>query len=587
MSLAKEIEDRYEIIKESLADGIMALIREYVIKDNNSSSKSEDTKDIIADLLLKDEDTDEDTYSLFDDILNKNGEYSQEEMQAVYDIYIRTINHKNIDMAELYERFYNEADENGFNKIYALLIQELERRTSAELEEGKASSATVMYYYQLLYELIQARYKILMNDSEYNAEKLTDFKDKTRDDIFKYSFITKRYDHMVRVFFKDEKTKNDPQAFLEMYERIMQKAYFPTLDITKAANLFFERNMSDTARIAIRYGIKAVKWSIDEYKTFLELSQRNEIDVALAFAIIEKEKKKSPELDELFNKFIENNKESFAIWCLSNRSYERYLELKNGIACGKAKYSGPYFEIEYTENDIEMFRRFIDELMLRQKDKQLRYIDVEGLNGGGFSIVNKVGEYIIKTGIERNNVKIPNHRLILQPIIRMKNENAFFEVCDAVDTSKSTKEDADKIFDEMLEDGYAWNDPDASNVGTLLRPNYARTGIEKKIETDEGTKYIEDTSGPGEVATNMVGDSVDILPPGEKVIIDTDVVYDLRNVKSLDEIGFNYERMTEDQIRRVKEKFYELHGIKKQDYEEGHKDTSGDIPEEGVDIERR
>lgn len=85
-------------------------------------------------------------------------------------------------------------------------------------------------------------------------------------------------------------------------------------------------------------------------------------------------------------------------------------------------------------------------------------------------------------------------------------------------------EDRQKIFEEMIQDGYAPTDLSPGNIGKLRRKNVPRHFIQKK--TKHG--FVDDETSSSTRATSMYGDTKgEPLEAGEPVLIDTDLIINL------------------------------------------------------------
>ena len=285
-----------------------------------------------------------------------------------------------------------------------------------------------------------------------------------------------------------------------------------------------------------KVNIKNGSWSLNEWQEFLENKSGKEIGTLFALETMKGRAGKNNEIDSLFNIFIKKKKKEFLQWNIFNCDSEKYLEEKYKRRCTESFFKGDrdaekYRAMRkhyylYTDNDLEVYTTLVDELIERQKDKNVRYIDMKFVGKGITSNVVKIGDYVLKTGTDRKTEHMPNHKRILQPIIREKNENLFFEVADAVDVG-APMEVVDKVFEETLEDGYAWIDPCQRNIGRLRRKNTARNYIYRKAENG----YVIDETESDVRATSLYGSvKGDPLEAGEYVIIDTDAVIDLNNI---------------------------------------------------------
>lgn len=172
-------------------------------------------------------------------------------------------------------------------------------------------------------------------------------------------------------------------------------------------------------------------------------------------------------------------------------------------------------------NDYSLTLQILLRELLNSEHK--RFSDMRKVGAGVYSNMYQIGTKIIKVGAPRQTHKIPNHRRILQPIVRKELTNEMgapigsIEVTDEVDTSKETlskitEEDLYKIYKELRVDGIVWGDPKIDNLGVLKRENKP---------TLNGKDFY--------VASNSVGFRSEIFPKplqkGDFVITDLDYLY--------------------------------------------------------------
>ena len=172
-------------------------------------------------------------------------------------------------------------------------------------------------------------------------------------------------------------------------------------------------------------------------------------------------------------------------------------------------------------NDYSLTLQILLRELLNSENK--RFLDMRKVGEGVYSNVYQIGTKIIKIGAPRQTHKIPNHRRILQPIVRKELTNEMgepigsIEITDEVDASKEilskiTEEDLYKIYKELRVDGIIWGDPKIDNLGVLKRENKP---------TLKGKDFY--------VAPNSVGFRSEIFPKplqrGDFVITDLDYLY--------------------------------------------------------------
>lgn len=273
-----------------------------------------------------------------------------------------------------------------------------------------------------------------------------------------------------------------------------------------------------------------------------------------------------------FPKFIEEIRkrgpEFFINFPITN-SKKEYKKIAEEIF---GKYDEEIFSIlefgKYDKTKAEMMKYIVSEL-INASSEGTTVNDIKEIGSGSYAIAYKIGDYTLKIGTERGVPEIPNHRRLLQPIIRRKiitdrsaEENPevydFVEVQNYVDTSclKSMYpgERVDilyEIYSELRDDGYVWLDPTYKNIGKLLKPNKANLPYTDIDGTEQDFSPIQDSTGvKGEISKK------DILEPGKFVIIDTDYIieYNEQHMKERKYEGGRTETMYDLEERYLKEK---------------------------------
>lgn len=212
--------------------------------------------------------------------------------------------------------------------------------------------------------------------------------------------------------------------------------------------------------------------------------------------------KEGKDIQESLNTILNNKKEILAEEIL--REYADLIGLKNEdqiIGCSKT-----------------LLAIFTD--LMESENKPLS--ELEYIGEGSYSVVLGLGNKVIKVGYERQNYNMPNHRRILQPIMRSNYTiNGKVVACFEVTTRARMLTDDEmnhncgilyKIYKELRDDGIVWTDIDWENIGVLLEDN---------VTTLNGKQFEVDDSSVGFVSKKG-GDS---LKKGEVAIIDTDYIY--------------------------------------------------------------
>ncbi len=166
--------------------------------------------------------------------------------------------------------------------------------------------------------------------------------------------------------------------------------------------------------------------------------------------------------------------------------------------------------------------------------------DFKKIGDGGYCNVYQVGNYVLKLGAQREDLNIPNHRRILQPLLRGRIigslSNKYIEVQNLVDKNWFKKMDNDdvyeilyQIYSELRDSDLVWYDIKPENVGKLRKANRSNLIF---MDIDGKKKNIR----PVGEATGMIGElpKEDVLRKGDYVIIDTDYIqtYDKRKLSA-------------------------------------------------------
>lgn len=319
----------------------------------------------------------------------------------------------------------------------------------------------------------------------------------TQNKLTKPNLVNRLYN---KVFRKETKVKTPEQIVTENFETIIDTfrdlSDFGKLDVDRIlefCNTLIERE--DTKG----FGKDIVIANIDKIYPMVQ----NGGDL---FKLVQFEKSLGLEINEEKDRLLQGKKVDIAKYMLDEGPLHNFHLLDSYISLKKRE--------EYSETLAIM----LDELL---HSENCRYSDINSVTSGGYSQVYKIGNKILKVGKPRASYSIPNHRRLLQPLIRTnlideENNNipiACIEIQDGVDLSETiSKEELYYIYKELREDGIIWSDAKIGNIGKLRRDN---------VPTLEGERM--------DVAPNSVGfingknDSE--LSTGDWVIIDSDFVY--------------------------------------------------------------
>lgn len=216
------------------------------------------------------------------------------------------------------------------------------------------------------------------------------------------------------------------------------------------------------------------------------------------------------DMSQIFKKISKDEE----LTTLKNKLNKYYAENKEGVVKSIIESSTYTSLDDYVPTMVQIF----DELFESEKCK---FADMKVLGQGTFSKVFGVGEKVVKIGKTSPTFNIPNHRRVLQPLIRTNfiqkgKEKATIEICEKVDTNLTEKdldeENLYRIYKELREEGIIWTDLAKRNLGKLTKPNY--TYLNGEIITPDSKSRGFDKN----ITEN-------VLDAGELVIIDNGYMY--------------------------------------------------------------
>lgn len=183
----------------------------------------------------------------------------------------------------------------------------------------------------------------------------------------------------------------------------------------------------------------------------------------------------------------------------------------------------------------EIVGSFIEDIM---KHEGVSYDELRLIGEGSTSTNVKIGEYVLKIGHSRRTSVIKNHERILQPVIRREiptgeeGEGLFLEVQNFVEADWYKKIPSQDIFrvlyavyKDLRDAGLVWTDVKMSNVGRLIKDN--------RVTYTTNVGGEDRTLEPMEAAVNLRGDVGKVLKAGEYVIIDSDYIFDEKEIKKV------------------------------------------------------
>lgn len=242
----------------------------------------------------------------------------------------------------------------------------------------------------------------------------------------------------------------------------------------------------------------------------------------------------SKEGDLLLNEKLEKNLDAI--------SEAMLMQIETVLAYDEKKTNNQEFKSSCKENS-QLVATILEELLESENKSP---IDIEWVKDkGAYSRVYIIGQKVLKIGHPRATYKIPNHRRILQPELRIELKKhkyerfACVEVQDYVETppKEIDREQLYQLYKELREDGIICADLRYDNVGRLLKDNKPNLcGEELHVEP---------------YTAGLIGSANEVLKKGELVVIDLDHIYVLENEEKLPEMTLMAE-LFEDRYQEEK-----------------------------------
>lgn len=220
-------------------------------------------------------------------------------------------------------------------------------------------------------------------------------------------------------------------------------------------------------------------------------------------------------------------------------------------------------DCEKSEETVELITMMIDEVV---KNENLNFYDIKPITRGGYSMVFRVGEKVVKIGKLPEKYQIPrNSKRFLQPITRYK-FNAMtdkhpvdfgFEIAERCETNcEFSLDEIYQVYKDIREQGMVWTDCKPANLGKLKKDNIVHLpsfkGVKKTHHSRVG--FEEDND-------------VDILPAGETVLLDLDYVFNANDPNMIVPLNSLYDSLEKRYRNEQREMKKEMPSHQKSEYD--------------------
>ena len=263
---------------------------------------------------------------------SKNPElYSMQDMQRIFDIYIKELfligeqstpilEDENLHkMLSLVYNLETIMTEDNFKQLYSFVCS----RTKPYIKQCEKFKSDPREYdiqnrYYLFPWISRIHFLIIsaLKNEQNSPENIFEIVGKDLYTYYKYDYFFRENNFAsIQIFLKDPQNKKGPEDVLRFYEFIVKNNLS-----NQNLGVFFSGIKSDL--------LPNLSWSPSDYSNFFsQVKENRNINLSLAFLMIDLDKKENPELNNIFNNFIEEYKKEYMLWCMCDNDPESFLNI--------------------------------------------------------------------------------------------------------------------------------------------------------------------------------------------------------------------------------------------------------------------
>lgn len=330
-------------------------------------------------------------------------------------------------------------------------------------------------------------------------------------------------------YFVDINTegKTDKEIILEHFDEVIEYCdrYLVAEFLVKEAvydpdyEEYISKNFTGLVSIIPAYDLYKFLGTLTEFSPSVIIENINEIisdeNIENFWNIFASVKGRNEDIDRLLNEKLRDGNNYFEKALIFQYLEKQRIENSRGTVI-------PDFKQKVSDKEKNIYAKTLNYVIMETLDEtHTDYTDIRYLDEGVFSQVYQIGDKVLKIGSELHKYKIPNHRRLLQPLIRanytLEDGTVFssFQLFPLGDTYFSSEEKTDdklyEVYKDCRKDGIILLDIKWENLCKLLSDNVT-TWRGKRVEISPDSVGLEgEEKGSPLKKGDIVYDDLDLI----------------------------------------------------------------------------
>ena len=330
-------------------------------------------------------------------------------------------------------------------------------------------------------------------------------------------------------YFVDINTegKTDKEIILEHFDEVIEYCdrYLVAEFLVKEAvydpdyEEYISKNFTGLVSIIPAYDLYKFLGTLTEFSPSVIIENINEIisdeNIENFWNIFASVKGRNEDIDRLLNEKLRDGNNYFEKALIFQYLEKQRIENSRGTVI-------PDFKQKVSDKEKNIYAKTLNYVIRETLDEtHTDYTDIRYLDEGVFSQVYQIGDKVLKIGSELHKYKIPNHRRLLQPLIRpnytLEDGTVFssFQLFPLGDTYFSSEEKTDdklyEVYKDCRKDGIILLDIKWENLCKLLSDNVT-TWRGKRVEISPDSVGLEgEKKGSPLKKGDIVYDDLDLI----------------------------------------------------------------------------
>ena len=330
-------------------------------------------------------------------------------------------------------------------------------------------------------------------------------------------------------YFVDINTegKTDKEIILEHFDEVIEYCdrYLVAEFLVKEAvydpdyEEYISKNFTGLVSIIPAYDLYKFLGTLTEFSPSVIIENINEIisdeNIENFWNIFASVKGRNEDIDRLLNEKLRDGNNYFEKALIFQYLEKQRIENSRGTVI-------PDFKQKVSDKEKNIYAKTLNYVIRETLDEtHTDYTDIRYLDEGVFSQVYQIGDKVLKIGSELHKYKIPNHRRLLQPLIRanytLEEGTVFssFQLFPLGDTYFSSEEKTDdklyEVYKDCRKDGIILLDIKWENLCKLLSDNVT-TWRGKRVEISPDSVGLEgEEKGSPLKKGDIVYDDLDLI----------------------------------------------------------------------------